>query len=98
MKEVTTALHIHIDVLPGPMLAVQDNGGGLTRGALHGMMSFGVSSDSSAGGVRMTRALTLTLTPALVPTPTPTLSRPRRRCAHRPLRQRLQVVEHAPRC
>ena len=54
MKEVSTPLHIHIDVLPGPMLAVRDNGGGLTRGALHAMMSFGVSSDCSAGGVRMT--------------------------------------------
>ena len=49
MREVSTPLHIHVDVLPGPMLAVRDNGGGLSRGALHAMMSFGVSSDASAG-------------------------------------------------
>ena len=37
-------LQIRIDVRPGPMLCVTDNGGGMTAGGLHRMMSFGVSS------------------------------------------------------
>jgi hypothetical protein len=45
------AVQIHVDVRPAddgaPMLLVRDNGGGMDRAAMHRMMSFGVSAESS---------------------------------------------------
>ena len=56
MRKAPGGVRIHVDVRQservGPLLCVRDNGSGMDRIAMHGMMSFGVSSE---GGQRIGR-------------------------------------------